>query len=433
MGQPVVFWFRRDFRLEDNAGLYYALKSGAPVRCLFIFDTSILERLEDRDDARVDFIHQAVTSLKQQLQALGSDLEVRVGQPLEVWKDVLAQWNPLAVYANEDYEPYARQRDAAIQNLLREAQITFYRAKDHVVFRPDEVLKPDGKPYTVFTPYSKVWKAQLNDFYLKPYPTQSYLGALDAFEGAAMPAHAALGFEQSSLAFPQTNPQKEILERYHEHRDLPAIAGTTRLSVHFRFGTISIRAWAQQGRALNEKWLNELIWRDFYQMILWHFPETPTKSFKPAYDKIEWERDEAHFEAWQQGKTGYPLVDAGMRELLTTGFMHNRVRMVVASFLCKHLLLDWRWGERWFARKLLDFEQASNVGGWQWAAGSGNDAAPYFRVFNPTLQLQKFDPQLEYVKKWVPEWGTPEYPQPIVEHTWARNRALDRFQKGLSQ
>jgi deoxyribodipyrimidine photo-lyase len=248
-----------------------------------------------------------------------------------------------------------------------------------------------------------------------------------------MPDHAVLGFEESNLAFPQTTPQKGILERYHEHRDLPAIAGTSRLSVHFRFGTISIRAWAQQGRALNEKWLNELIWRDFYQMILWHFPETPTKSFKPAYDKIEWERDEAHFEAWQQGKTGYPLVDAGMRELLTTGFMHNRVRMVVASFLCKHLLLDWRWGEQWFARKLLDFEQASNVGGWQWAAGSGNDAAPYFRVFNPTLQLQKFDPQLEYVKKWVPEWGTPEYPQPIVEHTWARNRALDRFQKGLSQ
>jgi deoxyribodipyrimidine photo-lyase len=432
MAAPAVFWLRRDFRLEDNAGLYYALKSGMPVRCLFIFDQGILSKLEDRNDARVHFIHQSVVGLKRQLQALGSDLEVRIGEPLAVWQALLDQWQPAAVYTNEDYEPYARKRDAALQNMLRERGITLFRAKDHVVFRPDEVLKPDGKPYTVFTPYSKTWKAKLNDFYLKPYPSEHYLYRLDAFVAQPMPSLADVGFEPSGMTFPGTQPSSAILEKYHEQRDLPAVQGTTRLSLHFRFGTVSIRSWAQKGLHTNEKWLNELIWRDFYQMILWHFPDTPHKSFKPAYDRIDWERNEELFDAWCQGKTGYPLVDAGMRELLHTGFMHNRVRMVVASFLCKHLLLDWRWGERWFARKLLDFELASNVGGWQWAAGSGNDAAPYFRVFNPALQLQKFDPHMQYVKQWVPEWGTSAYPEPIVEHTWARNRALERFQLGLA-
>ena len=427
-----VFWFRRDLRIEDNAGLYHALKSGFQVQCIFIFDRTILEALENPADARVSFIYSALERVEQGLQQAGASLEVFYGRPEDVWRDLIGAGGISAVYANEDYEPYARKRDAAVKMMLNEAGIAFHRAKDHVIFRHNEVLKADETPYTVFTPYSKRWKATLTPFHLKPYPTKAYLKHLQPSERHVWPTLQDMGFLSSDLPIPDANPPLEIIDAYHLKRDLPSEPGTTRLSVHLRFGTTSIRRWAAIGLERNEKWLNELIWRDFYQMILWHFPHTPEMAFKPAYDHISWEHNEDHFKAWIEGKTGYPLVDAGMRELEATGFMHNRVRMVVASFFTKHLLLDWRLGERWFARKLLDFELASNVGGWQWAARSGNDAAPYFRVFNPALQLQKFDPQLTYVKKWVPEYGTPLYPKPIVDHVFARNRALSRYKEALA-
>jgi deoxyribodipyrimidine photo-lyase len=305
-------------------------------------------------------------------------------------------------------------------------------AKDHVIFEKNEVVKDDGKPYTIYTPYARKWKAKLTDYHFKAYPTEKYLHHLRLFRTERLISLQEMGFEDTQInQFPDKTTPSKVIEKYHLQRDLPAVLGTSRLSLHLRFGTISIRALAQQAMQLNEKYLNELIWRDFYQMIIFHFPQTSDYAFKPAYDRIVWENNEADFLAWCEGKTGYPLVDAGMRELNQTGFMHNRVRMVVASFLTKHLLIDWRWGERYFAEKLLDFELASNVGGWQWAAGCGCDAAPYFRVFNPEAQQKKFDPQMAYIKNWVPEFGTSAYATPIVDHKMARERVLDRFKKAL--
>lgn len=431
----VLFWFRRDLRLSDNAGLFRALELGIPVQPVFIFDRSILDRLEDRTDARVQFIHGEVERLRQELQALGASLWCGYGIP----EDIHRQWildHPeiQGVFANRDYEPYARERDARIEALYREGDRWFKGAKDHVVFEKSEVVKPDGLPYTVFTPYSRRWRAALEANGVPSYPSERLLdqGLRKSGPQNQVPSLESMGFAPSSISMPPKTWSHDTLVHYAQRRDIPSDEqGTTRLGLHLRFGTISVRALLRAGQEVSETFVNELIWRDFYQMVLYHFPESPKKAIKPAYDRIKWELNEAHFAAWCEGRTGYPMVDAGMRQLNTTGYMHNRVRMVVASFLTKHLLLDWRWGEAYFAQKLLDYDQASNVGGWQWASGSGTDAAPYFRIFNPQSQLEKFDRKLEYVQKWVPEYGTPSYPQPIVDHAWARQRCLERYKSGL--
>lgn len=436
-----IFWFRRDLRLEDNAGLFHALKGEHPVLPLFIFDREILDNLPDASDARVQFIHQTLEQLQQQLEALGSSLLVLHGTPETAWKQVLETYPVAAVYTNRDYEPYAKTRDASIAHLL--GDIPFRTFKDHVIFETGEVLKDDGKPYTVFTPYSKKWRAKLNapladqskpsdiPSYLSAYPTEQYFQHFYQCPSLPMPSLAALGFEPSALSIPPNTVPRGIIRNYAEVRDFPAKNGTSRLGIHFRFGTISIREKARNALELSDIFLNELIWRDFYSQILGHFPQVADRAFKPQYDRIPWRNDPDGFEKWCQGKTGYPLVDAGMRELNATGFMHNRVRMITASFLTKHLLIDWRLGAQYFAQKLLDFDLASNSGGWQWAAGCGTDAAPYFRIFNPTEQLKKFDPAYAYTRQWVPEFGTPMYPKPMVEHSFARQRCLETYKKAL--
>ena len=434
MRSPVnIFWFRRDLRLEDNAGLYHALKEGKPVVPVFIFDRNILDELEDRADRRVEFIHQSLRHLQAQLLKIGASLDVRYGFPGEIWNQLLKEYAVAGVYANHDYEPYARQRDTSIAKMLKADTISFHTYKDQVIFEKDEVIKDDGTPYTVFTPYSKKWKATFNDNNLSSYPVKKYLSNFFKQSTKEIPSLEEMDFKPVGQTFPDKKSNADIIKHYKEQRDHPGSDGTSKLGVHLRFGTISIRELAKKANALNETFLNELIWRDFYQMILWHFPHVVNNAFKPQYDNIKWRNNEKEFDAWCQGQTGYPIVDAGMRELNATGFMHNRVRMIVASFLTKHLLIDWRWGEAYFAKKLLDFDLASNNGGWQWAAGSGCDAAPYFRIFNPWLQTKKFDPELKYIRKWVPEFEEFTYPQPIVDHEMARQRCLEGYGKAIEK
>ncbi len=430
-----IFWFRRDLRFEDNAGLYHALKGDYPVLPLFIFDREILDKLEDKDDARLSFIVNALNDINTELHKKGSSILAKYNTPDKAWKEILSEFDVKAVYTNTDYESYAKERDAHIEKLLAKADVKLHSYKDQVIFEKDEIVKDDGKPYTVFSPYRRKWFEKLKpDFHFKPYPTEKYAKNLYQHKSFTLPSLESMGFTESKLKFPDKE-YKSIIKNYANKRNFPAVEGTSRMSVHLRFGTVSIRQLAADGYAVKEhKWLIELIWRDFYAMILYHFPHTENKAFKPDYDKIKFLNDEALFKAWCEGKTGYPIVDAGMRQLNTIGWMHNRIRMVVGSFLSKHLLIDWRWGERYFARKLIDYDMASNVGGWQWAAGSGNDAAPYFRVFNPDLQQQKFDPKLEYIKKWVPEFDDPfKYPKPVVEHKFARERALAAYKKALKE
>ena len=429
-----LFWHRRDLRIDDNKGLFEALKQNEIVHPIFIFDKSILDKLP-KNDQRILFIYQEIESLKKSYQNLGSDLWVYYGEPSEIIPKIAQELNCSSVYFNNDYEPYALQRDQEIQVSLNNIKIEFIGNKDHVIFEKNEVLKDDGKPYTIFTPYSRKWKANLKEEDLREYSIEKYSGNLvQKQQGEALITLEEMGFESKVLHdFPDRIAKNEILKNYHLSRNFPAVKGTSKLSLHLRFGTISIRKLALIAREQNETYLNELIWRDFYQMIIFHFPKSAENSFKAQYDKIIWEKNEVHFDAWCTGKTGYPIVDAGMRELNATGFMHNRVRMVVASFLTKHLLLDWRLGAAYFAEKLLDFELASNTGGWQWAAGCGCDAAPYFRVFNPQAQQEKFDKSFEYIKKWVPEYGTSSYPEPIIEHKFARERILQRFKSALNE
>jgi deoxyribodipyrimidine photo-lyase len=433
MKKVTLFWFRRDLRLEDNAGLYYALKSDTPVLPIFIFDKNILDKLEDKKDKRVEFIHTAILNLNSQLNELGSSITVFYSTPEKVFKALAKEYNIAAVYVNHDYEPYAKERDSLISDFLNTKNIPLKTFKDQCIFEKDEVTKDDGKPYTVFTPYSRKWKLKLTDYYVKAYPNKKYFSNFFKTKTFKIPTLKEMGFEKTDLEIPSKTINKSIVTHYKEQRDFPAIKGTSRLSVHLRFGTVSIRALVKQALSLNETWLNELIWRDFYMTILYHFPHSAKNSFKPQYDRIVWRNNETEFKAWCEGKTGFPIVDAGMRELNTTGFMHNRVRMIVASFLVKDLLIDWRWGEAYFAQKLLDFDLSANNGGWQWAAGSGCDSAPYFRVFNPTEQTKKFDPKYDYIKKWVPEFNTPGYVKPLVDHAAARLRVLAVFKEALSE
>ena len=427
-----IFWFRRDLRLEDNAGLFHALNDKNSVLPVFIFDKNILDHLTDKSDRRVEFIHDAVSEIHQQLTTIGSTIEVIYGTPEAAFQSLTKKYQIEKVYTNHDYESYARDRDTQIKNILAEKNIELLTFKDQVVFEKDEVIKDDGKPYTVFTPFSKKWKLRLQEQGIKTYPTQQLFKNFIPIAPIEMISLSEMGFTATKKSFPKKELDEVLVKHYSKQRDIPSINGTSKLGVHLRFGTVSIRSLVIKSRDLSETFLNELIWRDFYHMILWHFPHVNHyKSFKPAYDQIQWRHDEKDFKNWCDGQTGYPIVDAGMRELNETGFMHNRVRMIVASFLCKHLLIDWRWGEAYFAQKLLDFDFAANNGGWQWAAGSGCDAAPYFRIFNPYLQTKKFDPDLKYIKKWVPEFEELTYPQPIVNHEFARKRCLEVYAKAL--
>ena len=434
MKEITIFWHRRDLRLNDNAGLYHALKNNKNVQPIFIFDKHILNKLEDKNDARVCFIYQELKRIKKELKTMGANLWVFYSTPEEVFTELPNNYNINKVYTNRDYEPYAKDRDNSISDLLEKKSIEFNTFKDHVIFETDEVVKDNGDPYSVFTPYSKKWKNKYTEYYTKEYETLKYKSNLNQTEFSKHDISLEeMGFEPSNIEFPNREVKRKIIKTYDETRNYPSINGTSRLGVHFRFGTISIRDKARKAKGLNETFLNELIWRDFYMMIIHHFPHAAKGSFRPAYDGIQWRNNESEFAAWCQGRTGYPIVDAGMRELNNTGYMHNRVRMIVASFLCKHLLINWQWGEAYFAKKLLDFDLAANNGGWQWAAGSGCDAAPYFRVFNPYLQTDKFDKDRKYIKKWVPEYEKDEYPEPIVEHKMARERALDTYKAELKK
>lgn len=429
-----IFWFRRDLRLEDNAGLYNALKSGYKVLPIFIFDKNILDKLENKKDQRVEFIHKALADMQEQLTNLGSSLLIKYGSPIEIWKNLISDFEIAEVYTNHDYEKYAIERDKQIGELLNTNGIAFYTFKDQTIFEKNEVLSGAKTPYTVFTPYSRKWKETLNEFYLKSYPTEAYFQNFLKTASYNFPTLEEIGFTETGSIFPKKELREELIKKYDEVRDIPSILGTSRLSVHLRFGTVSIRKLTQKAITLNEKWLNELIWRDFYMNILHHFPHiSEGHAFRKEYDLIAWRNNETEFRKWCEGKTGYPIVDAGMRELNATGFMHNRVRMITASFLIKHLLIDWRWGEAYFAEKLMDFDFSANNGGWQWASSSGCDAAPYFRIFNPTSQTQKFDPELKYIKKWIPELNTFDYPRPIVEHTFARERVLKTYKDALDK
>lgn len=429
-----ICWLRRDLRLQDQAALYHALRSGHPVVVLFIFDREILDDLDDRRDRRVEFIHQTVTQLQTALQQHGSDLLVYYDRPLPVWKQLLQQYNIAQVHINHDYEQYAIDRDAAVRTLLESQHIPLYSYKDQCIFDRDEVLSKAGKPYSVFTPYSKAWKAKVDDFYLRSYPTEKYFKQFYQGSFSGIPTLESMNFEVVGKPFPAQEIPVDTIETYAEKRDYPTLEATSRMSIHLRFGTVSIRELARKAQELSPTYLNELIWRDFYFQVLYHFPHINTgHAFRKEYDRIQWRNNEAEFEAWCQGRTGYPLVDAGMRQMNETGFMHNRIRMVTASFLAKHLLIDWRWGEAYFAKKLLDYDFSANNGGWQWAAGSGCDASPYFRVFNPALQAKKFDPKGQYVKKWVPEIDQVDYPDPIVAHETARERAIQTYRRAVKK
>ncbi len=429
-----IFWFRRDLRTHDNHGLYKALSGKHPVVPIFIFDTEILSELP-QDDARVSFIHKKITELKSEFRKQGGDLGIYLGRPKEVFEKLIKEFDVQHVITNRDYEPYAKNRDESIAQFLEELGIGFHTFKDQVIFEKGEVVKEDGDPYVVYTPYSRKWLERLeSQGNLKVYDPSEKWNNLHKIKALPELTLKDIGFNPSKIAVPEYVIADSVLSNYKQTRNFPAKEkGTTHLSPHLRFGTIGIRSLVKKALEIKDPtFLKELIWREFFMQILWHFPETGDKAFKPQYDRIEWRNNKEEFELWKQGKTGFPLVDAGMRELNETGYMHNRVRMLVASFLCKHLLIDWRWGEAYFAEKLLDYEMSSNVGNWQWAAGSGVDAAPYFRIFNPTTQIEKFDKDLKYIKSWVKEYETNQYPKPMVDHKEARERCLTTYKSALN-
>lgn len=425
-----IFWFRRDLRLEDNAGLCQALSYEYPVLPIFIFDTNILKRFEDKKDRRVDYIHQALSKINTELKLSNTRLNTFFGNPLDIFKMLSEKFDVQTVFCNRDYEPQAIKRDTEVYHFFKEQNIPFKAYKDHVIFDKNEVLKNDGTPYTVYTPYSKKWKERLTEEHYKSYKTDFSNFLKQDFK--EIHSLKEIGFEKTDMTFQIPKLDITIIADYDKYRDFPAMQRTTQLGIALRFGTISIRKCVTFALQHNQTWLNELIWREFFMQILYHFPKVENQSFKAKYDAIQWRNNEQEFQLWCEGKTGYPIVDAGMRQLNETGYMHNRVRMIVASFLCKHLLIDWRWGEAYFAQKLNDYDLSANNGNWQWAAGSGCDAAPYFRVFNPTTQTEKFDKDLAYVKKWVSEFDTENYPKPIVEHSFARERVLKVYKDALT-
>ncbi len=427
-----IFWFRRDLRIEDNKGLYFALKESERVIPLFVFDDDIIDVLP-ADDHRVSFIYDALAGMNRRLTQMGSGLHVERGKPLEVLRSICEKLPVHAVYCNRDHEPYGIKRDEEAARFLKSKGIVFRQFTDHLIMHADEVLKKDETPYHVFTPYSKRWLEKLTDEHLETYDTRDMEAHFADGKYARFPSREEVGLKEAKLKAPELKLDKQLISSYDLHRDYPASEGTSRLGVHLRFGTISTREVVRQGIKWNQTFVNELIWREFYAMIMHHYPEVVTRSFKPAYDRIQWRNDENDFARWKKGMTGFPMVDAGMRQLSQTGYMHNRLRMLTASFLSKHLLIDWRWGEAWFGEKLFDYELSSNNGGWQWSAGTGCDAAPYFRIFNPETQQKKFDPKGAFVKAWIPELDTLDYPGPIVDHREARERCLRAYREALDQ
>ncbi|WP_152287861.1 cryptochrome/photolyase family protein [Flavicella marina] len=422
-----IFWFRRDLRLQDNCALSNALSSGLPVLSIFIFDEKILSELP-KDDARVSFIYQNLKNINKSLHKKSSSLLIKKGKPEDIWEELIETFDINAVFTNEDYEPYAIKRDLQVASLLQKKNISFHSFKDQVIFEKNDILKNDGKPYTVYTPYKNKWRSQFHEALLNEYSTENTGSFLK--ETFDFPTIESIGF--STLKTKVVDFTIDALDNYEQERNIPSIDKTSYLSPHLRFGTVSIRKIISKIKH-NEVFLNELIWREFFMQILYHFPKVVARNFKEKYDFIAWRNNREDFEKWKTGSTGYPFVDAGMRQLNQTGYMHNRVRMIVAGFLTKHLLIDWKWGEAYFAEKLLDYELASNNGNWQWSAGTGCDAAPYFRVFNPTEQVKKFDPELKYIRKWIPEFDSLEYPLPMVEHKFARERALSTYKIGLEK
>ena len=426
----IIFWFRRDLRLEDNTGLFYALKNGEDVLPVFIFDDIIISQLP-QDDPRVSFIHWQLQQMQNQLQAVGKSLAIFHGSPLEIFTRLVAENSIKKVFTNHDYEPYARKRDLEIYHLLQKHDIEFITTKDQVIFEKSEVVKDDGTPYVVFTPYANKWRNNFSKISVVNYNSEDYLNKISLHSYSFLQLED-MNLKRSLITVPPYDISNSLIDNYEATRNFPALDKTSYLGAYLRFGVVSIRKIVTKAQeSKNETFIKELIWREFFMQILWHFPHTVNSSFRPKYDAIVWSNDEHLFLKWCEGKTGYPFVDAGIRELNATGHMHNRVRMIVASFLCKHLLIDWRWGETYFATKLLDYEQSSNVGNWQWAAGSGVDAAPYFRIFNPSEQVKKFDKDLAYIKKWIPELNTLAYPEPIVEHKEARERCLNTYKNAV--
>ena len=425
-----IFWFRRDLRLNDNKTLFEALRSDLPVFPIFIFDKNILEKLTNNNDPRITFIHEALQNIHNQLLQIGSGLNIYYGYPDDIFKEILKKYDVHTIFSNKDYEPYALARD----NQIKKIHSNFIQFKDHVIFEEREIIKSDGNPYTVFTPYSRKWHENINNDTFNSFPSEKLIHNFLKIPPQRILNLEELGFVKSKMQFPSIVIKENLVKNYDKTRNFPSLDnGTSKLGVHFRFGTISIREKAGKALHLNNIYLNELIWRDFYSMILYNFPHVANDCFRQEYNQIEWVNNEEMFNRWCKGLTGYPMVDAGMRELNHSGYMHNRVRMVTASFLTKHLLIDWKWGADYFAEKLLDFDLASNSGGWQWAAGCGTDAAPYFRIFNPVSQQEKFDPDFKYIKKWIPEFNTSDYPKPIVDHKIAREKCLEVYKKALKR
>ena len=427
-----IFWFRRDLRLDDNAGLKAALSDDHPVVPIFIFDTEILDSLPE-DDARVTFIFENLQKMRDQLQnEHDSSIAMYHGTPEKVFKQILKEFEVKKVFTNRDYEPYAKERDEEIKKLLEDNNVEFKDFKDQVIYESGEVLKSDGDPYIVYTPYKNTWMDQFKDKELEFHYTARYTD--NYIKNSRLPnlSLSDMGFKKSSIEVPDYKVTPGLIKDYEKKRNFPGTDATSHLGPHLRFGTVSVRQMIRDAdKEKNKTFLEELVWREFFMQILEHYPNTVTDSFRKKYDKVKWRNNKSEFKKWKEGKTGYPLVDAGMRQLNKTGFMHNRVRMVVGSFLCKHLLIDWRWGEAYFAEKLLDYEMSSNVGNWQWVAGSGVDAAPYFRIFNPTTQIEKFDKDKKYIKEWVEEYGTDDYPEKMVDHKEARERALDTYKSAV--
>ena len=427
-----IFWFKRDLRLHDNTGLYHALKSSDKVLPIFIYDSNILDKLP-KNDARVTFINQCLGKMQRQLSAKGfGTISTYFGKPEEIFETLIETYSIQNVFTNKDYEPYAINRDKTIEELLRSKNIGFHSFKDHVIFEEAEIVKDDGNPYVVYTPYMKKWKSHFSVNSVAPLKSENHLYNISTLDTPSLGLDD-IGFSVSNQLISDYTLSSELIQNYEATRNFPAKDATSKLGPHLRFGTVSIREIMHKAISEhNEIFWQELIWREFFQQILWHFPHTTNSAFKPKYERIVWRNNQDEFERWCNGNTGYPLVDAGMRQLNTTGFMHNRIRMLVASFLCKHLLIDWRWGEAYFAEKLHDYEMASNLGNWQWVAGTGVDAAPYFRIFNPTSQIQKFDKDLNYIKTWLPEFQNQNYPSPIVDHKFARERCLATYKNALN-
>ena len=433
MVEASIFWFRRDLRIDDNPGLYEALANSKSVIPIFIFDTNIIDNLPS-DDNRIKFIWHSLSLLNERLKEIGSTLKVFKGNPLEVFKKITLKYRLTSVYVNRDYEKYSIKRDKEINSFLNENKIAFNASKDHVFFEPDEILKSDGTPYTVFTPYSKKW---FEKFYSEKLPQYQIKNLVDNFfktNYEPIISLSEIGFSNDEIEFEKFNLDDELIKNYNSKRDFPYLNSTSKIGPYLRFGLISVREVGKKTieKKFDQSFLRQLIWRDFYIQIFFHFPYSENKNFKPAYDKIIWLNEQEKFEKWCAGETGYPIVDAGMKELNATGFMHNRVRMIAASFLCKHLLIHWKKGESYFAKKLLDYEMASNVGNWQWVAGTGVDAAPYFRLFNPEIQMKKFDPQKVYIKKWLPKYDPENYLEPIIDHNYARERCLNAYKMALN-